>query len=104
MALGISGLTQDQIDNVLGSVKTRGEYDRQLKAMIESGEPGVMVSLTEGHFSDRKANSVKTGFESAKVRAAKLDEDWAKAAQDVRVLVHDESVYLIRTDIQSAAA
>ena len=98
MATGINALDQDEINSLLGSVKQRGEYDRQLKTFMESNEPGVQVSLSEGPFAQKKPNSVKTGFESAKNR-----EGAPEGATNVRVLVHEDSVYLIRTDIQAAA-
>jgi hypothetical protein len=104
MAMGITELSQEEIDSVLGSVKQRGEYDRQLRAFVEGDQPGVRVALDTGHFANKKPNSVKTGFEGAKNRAAKANEPWAAAAQNVRVLVHEDNIYLIRTDTQSEAA
>jgi hypothetical protein len=91
---GITALDQDAINALLGSVKQRGEYDRQLKAFMESGQPGVEVSLSEGPFAQKKPNSVKTGFESAKGRDGAPD-----GSDNVRVLVHEDTVYLIRTDV-----
>jgi len=93
MALGIEQLSQDEINNLLGSVKQRGEYDRQLKAFVESSEPGVQISLEEGPFAQKKAQSVKTGFETAKGR-----EGAPEGSANVRVIVHDDKVYLLRTD------
>lgn len=95
-AMGITALDHDAIANLLGSVKQRGEYDRQLKTFVESGEPGIQVSLTEGPFTNKKPNSVKTGFESAKSR-----EGAPEGAANVRVLVHEDNVYLIRTDVSA---
>lgn len=95
-AIGISALDQDAISNLLGSVKSRGEYDRQLRSFLDGGEPGVEVSLNEGPFKGKKPNSVKTGFESAQKR-----EGAPENAGNVRVLVHEERVYLIRTDVQA---
>ena len=97
MALGIEALDQDAINTLLGSVKQRGEYDRQLKTFMDSNEPGIQISLTEGPFAQKKPNSVKTGFESAKGR-----EGAPAGSDNVRVLVHEDSVYLIRTDVQAA--
>lgn len=99
MALGISGLDQDQINTLLGSVKQRGEYDRQLKAFMDGNEPGIQISLSEGPFAQKKANSVKTGFTTALTR----DGAPEGAADKVRVLVHEDNVYLIRTDVAAAA-
>jgi hypothetical protein len=94
VALGISALDQDQINDLLGKVSKRGEYDRQLASFLESGEPGIEVSLVEGPFSERKAQSVKTGFESATKR-----DTAPEGSANVQVMVHDDRVYLIRRDV-----
>jgi hypothetical protein len=95
---GITALDQEAINTLLGSVKQRGEYDRQLKTFMDSGQPGVEISLSEGPFAQKKPNSVKTGFESAKSREGAPEG----ASDNVRVLVHEDSVYLIRTDVAAA--
>jgi hypothetical protein len=97
-AMGITALDQDAISNLLGSVKQRGEYDRQLKSFVEGDEAGIQVSLTEGPFTGKKPNSVKTGFETAKSR-----EGAPAGAANVRVLVHEDNVYLVKQGETAAA-
>ena len=86
-----SELTEDLINSLLSSSKQRGQYDAELKNILESGAKGVEVDLTEGTFAGKKAQSVKTGMENAK---KKLPED-VRAA--VRVIMQEDKVFVINT-------
>jgi hypothetical protein len=92
--LGIETLDPNAIASILGSVPERGAYKAELKSFVDSGEAGVQVSLTEGRFQGRKPQSVKTGFETAKGA-----EGAPEGSENVRVIVHEDQVYLIRTDM-----
>lgn len=82
-------LTDDFIAGLLAGSRQRGVYDAELKTILESGEKGVKISLTDGPFAGKKAGSVKTGFENAR---KKLDNQ-----SDVRVVLHEDNVYVINT-------
>jgi hypothetical protein len=94
MATQFATLDADAITALLAKSKQRGEYDRQLKAFLESEAPGIQVPLTEGPFNGKASSSVKAGFEGAKKR-----EGAPEGANEVRVIVDGENVYLIRQDM-----
>lgn len=100
MPAGIEELSQDQIDALLASSKQRGEYDRQLVNFMGNDAPGVQVSLTEGPFQGKKAQSVKTGFDGALTRArgdkGEYSDEQREASKGIRVIVNDEKVFLVR--------
>jgi hypothetical protein len=99
MAQGIETLNQAEIDELLASSKQRGEYDRQLKAFVESAVAGVQVSLTEGPFQGKKPQTVKTGFDGAIKR-----EGAPAGAENVRVISHDDKIYLLNQNTEQEAA
>lgn len=90
---------------VLAGSKQRGGYDVEFTNFLTSGEPGVVVSLTEGQFAGKKAQSVKTGFTNAQKRIAeKGTEEQKPIAANVRVILNEDKVYLIRQDLVGASA
>jgi hypothetical protein len=93
--MSVEALNADAIAALLASSRTRGTYDAELKSFIESGEAGVKVSLESGTFAGKKAQSVKTGFESARKREGAPEE-----SEHVRVILQEDAVYLIRGDMQ----
>lgn len=111
MATGIQELSQEQIDALLAGSRQRGEYDRQLMGFLDSDIPGVQVSLEEGPFQGKKAQSVKTGFDGAITRAKNTgddkkgdytDEQRAKA-RTVRTILNDDKVFLVNQNAGQAA-
>jgi hypothetical protein len=86
-----SELTEDLINKLLSSSKQRGQYDAELKAIVESGAKGVQVDLENGVFAGKKAQSVKTGLDNAR---KKLDEG---VRDTIRVIMQDENVFVINT-------
>lgn len=93
--MAVEALNATDIAALLASSRQRGQYDDELKKFVESGEAGVKVNLENGTFANKKAQSVKTGFEGARKREGAPED-----AQHVRVIVNEEQVYLIRTDMQ----
>lgn len=89
-----NALSAEQISALLSSSKQRGEYDRELKAFMESGEAGIEVSLETGNFAGKKSSSVKTGFTNAAKR-----EGAPEGADQVAVIVNEDHVYLVRRDL-----
>jgi hypothetical protein len=86
-----SELTDELINKLLSSSKQRGQYDAELKAIMESGAKGVQIDLENGTFAGKKAQSVKTGLDNAR---KKLAED---VRDTVRVIMQDENVFVINT-------
>lgn len=84
-------LNEDLITQLLSSSKQRGQYDAELKAILETGAKGVQIDLENGVFAGKKAQSVKTGLENAK---KKLAED---VRDTVRVIMQDDNVFVINT-------
>lgn len=89
-----TAIDDSMIAALLAGSKQRGAYDTELKAFIESGEKGAMISLSEGTFAGKKSGSVKTGFENARKREGAPEE-----AKQVRVIVNEDNVYLVRQDL-----
>lgn len=82
-------LNDDVINALLASSKQRGQYDSELKAILDSGAKGVQIDLENGTFAGKKAQSVKTGLDNAR---KKLPED---VQATVRVIMQDEKVFVI---------
>jgi hypothetical protein len=84
-------LSADLINQLLSSSKQRGQYDAELKSIVESGAKGVQVNLEDGAFAGKKAQSVKTGLDNAR---KKLGED---VRDTIRVIMQDDQVFVINT-------
>ena len=84
-------LNDELIQNLLSSSKQRGQYDAELKAILDSGAKGVQIDLENGTFAGKKAQSVKTGFENAKKKLADDVKD------TVRVIMQEDNVFVINT-------
>lgn len=91
ITMASSELSADVINALLSSSKQRGQYDSELKAILESGAKGVQIDLENGTFAGKKAQSVKTGLENAK---KKLPED---VRDTVRVIMQEDNVFVINT-------
>lgn len=89
-----TAIDDTEIAALLAGSKQRGAYDTELKNFIEGGEKGVLISLADGTFAGKKSGSVKTGFENARKRDGAPDE-----AAQVRVIVNEDKVYLVRQDL-----
>lgn len=83
----MEALTQEQIETLLGSVRERGKYPRLWKEFLASDLDGINV--TELFPSDTKPTTLYQGFNNVK----KNDE---ANGNSVRVINHDETVYLIK--------
>lgn len=83
-------LTPDQIQALLGSTRTKGDYVVKLNEFLESGEAGVCVNETWVEMKDKKAPTLKQGFEAAKEK-----KDAAEGAEAIKVIANDGKVYLL---------
>lgn len=91
-------MTPDQIRAVYAKRRTKGLYLDKLALFIESGEGGVSVKeewATE--FADKKATSLKQGFENAKAKNTAPE-----GSQAVDIIVDGEDVYLLNRAILDA--
>jgi hypothetical protein len=97
----IEDLTLEQILEIEAGGREKGVYDDDLLTFAQSGKMGQTYP-----FSGKKAQSVKTGFTSAKERLGKkedLDEEVRAAVNSTEVRVRNDAVYLIRKDLVNAA-
>jgi hypothetical protein len=86
----MAGLTADQIQALLGKTRTKGDYVVKLNAFIESGEQGICVNETWMELKDKKATTLKQGFENAKD-----NKETSEDAEFVKVIANEDLVYLI---------
>lgn len=93
-------LDEAQVAELLAGSRGRGQYDTSLKDFYASDQVGIQIDLTAGQFQGKKAQSVKTGFESA----LKRDGAPEGAKENVKVIVKNDNVFLVRQDIARAAA
>ena len=84
-------LTPDQIRAVYAKRRTKGLYLNLLDQFIESGEGGISVKEEwSTQFADKKATSLKQGFENAKGK-----KEAPEGAELVDIIVDGEDVYLL---------
>jgi hypothetical protein len=86
MATGTTPLTEEQIEQLLGSVRERGAYKRIFVEFLGSDELGVNASEP---FNGKKPSTVYQGFNNVK-------KEMGDEASHVRVINHDDTVYLIK--------
>jgi hypothetical protein len=96
----MAGLTPEQIKALLGKTRQKGVYDRYLVDFLKMGEAGISVNETWVDLADKKATTIKQGFENAKDKqslAAALEEAGLdpSAATNVKVIASDEQVFLV---------
>ena len=85
-------LTSDQISAIYAKRRTKGLYTQFLAELLESGENGVDVKETWPQLKDKKATTIKQGFENAKDK-----KDAPDGAETVDVIVDGENVFLINS-------
>lgn len=67
-------LTDEQIDELLATTKSKGQYTEVLTQFVESGVRGRKIPLTSGRFAGKASASVKTGFLTAVAKAGLADQ------------------------------
>lgn len=85
-------LTQDQIRAIYAKRRTKGLYNQLLDHFLESGDNGADVKETWPQLADKKASTIKQGFENAKTRKEAPD-----GSELVDVIVDGEEVFLINS-------
>lgn len=97
-----NALDMSTIQALLSNQKSRGDYDAELAAFLTGGEAGIEVSLTDGRFTGRTAQKVKTGLDNARKRTNDAGGLVHAGAQNVKVVAvgkegEEQHVYLIDT-------
>ena len=87
-------LTNDRIREIYAKRRTKGLYTSLLTALLESGDNGCDVKETWPQLQDKKASTIKQGFENAK-----NTKDAPEGADNVDVIVDGEDVFLINTSV-----
>jgi predicted acylesterase/phospholipase RssA len=85
-------LTAEQIASIYAKRRTKGLYQQFLAELLESGENGCDVKETWPQLKDKKATTIKQGFENAKEK-----KDAPDGSENVDVIVDGEEVYLINS-------
>lgn len=80
-------LSNEEIDALLATTKSKGQYKEVLNSFVESGSRGRKIPLDSGRFSGKAAASVKTGFLTA---VTKSDN-----AEQVRVIAPKDAGYVV---------
>ena len=83
-------LTPEQIAELLGGTRTKGDYVVKLNSFVESGEAGVCVNEQWLEMKDKKAQTLKQGFEAAKEK-----KDAVEGSANVKVIAKGDLVFLI---------
>lgn len=86
----MAGLTAEQIQALLGKTRSKGQYIVLLNQFLESGEAGVCVNEEWMELRDKKATTLKQGFENAKE-----NKDAAEGSDQVKVIANEDKVFLI---------
>jgi hypothetical protein len=104
MANAFVEISDADLDAAIAGSRQRGLYDENYIAFVDSGKRGVEVNLAEGDHAGKKAQSVKTGYESAieRIKSGKIvdaSDEVKEAAANTKVLMKNERVFLLRQDI-----
>lgn len=83
-------LTPEQIREIYAKRRTKGLYQQFLAELLASGENGCDVKETWPQLADKKATTIKQGFENAK-----NTKDAPDGSEAVDVIVDGENVFLI---------
>lgn len=91
-------LSREQVESLLSGTRTKGQYITYLNEFIESGEEGECANEKWVDLAQKKAATLKQGFESAKDNKLAHED-----AQYVKVIMsgdkEDAKVYLINLKV-----
>lgn len=90
----MAGLSSEQIRSIYAKRRTKGLYTQFLAELLATGENGCDVKAQWPQLADKKATTIKQGFENAKEK-----KDAPDGSEAVDVIVDGEDVYLIRADM-----
>jgi hypothetical protein len=86
----MAGLTAEQIATLLGKTRSKGQYIQYLNQFLTSGEAGLCVNEQWLDLKDKKASTLKQGFENAKE-----NKEAGEGSEFVKVIASEDQVYLI---------
>jgi hypothetical protein len=86
----MAALTAEQIAQLLGKTRQKGVYIQYLNQFLQSAESGVCVNEQWIDLKDKKASTLKQGFENAKE-----NKEAADGSEFVKVIANEDKVYLI---------
>lgn len=92
----MAGLTAEQIQALLGKTRQKGLYTQFLNEFIESGEMGVNVNEQWVELRDKKATTLKQGFEGAKDK-----KEAVEGADQIKVISNEDQVFLVNLAVAS---
>jgi hypothetical protein len=90
-------LTPEQISALLGKSRTKGQYVVLTNEFLASGEVGVDVREQWPELKDKKATTLKQGFENAK-----KNKDASEGADKIKVAGDGDGVFIINLALASA--
>ena len=91
-------LSPEQIREIYAKRRTKGQYADFLAEFLASGDNGVEVKDQWTQLADKKASTIKQGFENAKDK-----KDAPEGADRVDVIVDGEDVFLINAAMLAGA-
>ena len=87
----------DELASILSGARGRGDYKTVLEEFIGAEIRLAEVPLTMGLFENKKASTVKTGFENAK-----NGKNPPEGADQVKVIKKEDKVYLVNQAVATA--
>jgi len=91
-------LTAEQIAALMQKTRQKGIYIERINQFLASGEAGVSVNETWVDLKDKKATTLKQGFENAKDH-----KDAAEGSEHVKVIANEDQVFLINLAVAGLA-
>ena len=86
----MAGLTAEQITALLGKTRQKGVYIQYLNQFLSSDESGVCVNDEWVDLKEKKATTLKQGFENAKE-----NKEAGEGSEFIKVIASDDKVYLV---------
>ena len=85
-----------EINEVQAGARGRGDYKVVLQQFIEAGIRMARIPLDRGTFEQKKASTVKTGFENAKNAKNPVE-----GADQVQVVKKEDQIYLVNKAVSA---
>lgn len=95
----LMALSAEQIQALLGKTRQKGQYLDMLTEFVNSGEGGVCANEQWVAIRDKKATTIKQGFENAKEK-----KEAPAGSENVKVISNEDQVYLINLAAEAVAA
>lgn len=86
----IMALTPEQIREIYANRRTKGQYEKFLTEFLGSNEDGISVKEVWPQLNDKKASTLKQGFDNAKDR-----KEAPEGSEFVDIIVDGDNVFLM---------